>query len=169
MNAMLDAIDEITRRSGRKLAWLCIAMALLTCTIVILRDGFNWGNIALQEAVMYMHGCVFMLGAAYTLQQDGHIRVDIFYRHFNPRTKAWVNATGTIMFLIPLCCLMIGTSWHYVLESWTIYEDSPEPGGIPAVFLLKTLIPLLAATLLIQGITQGLRAVQELTRDPSNA
>lgn len=150
-------IDRFTETCGRLLAWLLLAMALLTTAVVLLRYGFNTGSIMAQEAIIYLHGCVFMLGAAYTLKHDGHVRVDIFYRRFSPRGQAWINALGGIVFLIPLCGFIFVSSWDYVQASWIIRESSAEAGGIPAVFLLKTLLPLLALNLFLQAVAETLR------------
>ncbi len=150
-------IDRFTDVCGRLLAWLLLAMALLTTAVVVLRYGFNTGSIMAQEAIIYLHGCVFMLGAAYTLQQDGHVRVDIFYRKFSRRGQAWINAVGGIVFLMPLCGFILVSSWDYVAASWIIRESSAEAGGVPAVFLLKTLLPLLALNLFLQALAETLR------------
>jgi len=158
MRALVQHIDAFTNRSGRLLAWLALFMALVTASVVILRYGFNIGSIAAQEAVTYMHGCLFMLGAAFALKSGAHVRVDIFYRKFTPRGQAWVNSIGGIIFLLPLCLFICGISINYVAESWIIRESSPEPGGIPAVFLLKTLLPLMALNLLLQGLAEILRS-----------
>ncbi len=157
LQTLVSVIDSFTERSGRLLGWLALGMALLTAVIVLLRYGFDLGSIATQEAVVYLHGCLFMLGAAYTLKHDAHVRVDIFYRRFTPRTRAWINALGGILFLLPLCVFIFGISWHYVAESWSIRESSPEPGGLPAVFLLKTLLPAMAINLFLQGLAETLR------------
>ena len=157
MHALLRALDAFTEVSGRWLAWLALGMAAVTAFVVLLRYGFNIGSIASQEAVTYMHGSLFMLGAAYTLKHNGHVRVDIFYRSFKPRTQAWINSLGDIVFLLPVCLFILGASWSYVSESWAIREVSPEPGGIPAVFLLKTLLLLLPINLLLQGVAEILR------------
>ncbi len=157
VGTLIQLIDAFTARLGHGLAWLALAMALITTLIVVLRYGFNIGSIAAQEAVIYMHGCLFMLGASYALQQDSHVRVDIFYRNFNPRTRAWVNSLGAIVFLLPLCIFILVGSWNYVLESWVILERSPEPGGLPAVFMLKSLLPLMALNLLLQALAELLR------------
>jgi len=166
LQATVHAIDRFTELSGRAIAWVGILMALLTALVVILRYGFNIGSIASQEAVTYLHGILFTLGAAYTLLHGGHVRVDIFYRRFSPRTQAWVNSLGGIIFLLPLCAFIFAISWDYVAQSWRIQETSPEPGGIPAVFLLKTLLPLMAANLFLQGLAETLRSAQLLLRGP---
>ncbi len=150
-------IDRFTETCGRLLAWLLLAMAMLTAAVVLLRYGFNAGSIMAQEAITYLHGCVFMLGAAYTLKHDGHVRVDIFYRRFSPRGQAWINAVGGILFLMPMCGFIFVSSWDYVEASWVIRETSAEAGGIPAVFLLKTLLPLLAINLFLQALAETLR------------
>ena len=158
LRSLVHSIDAFTERTGKLLAWFALAMALLTAVVVILRYGFNIGSIATQEAIIYLHGSLFMLGAAYTLKHGGHVRVDIFYQHFGPRGQAWVNSLGGIIFLLPLCVFIFGMSWNYVAESWAIREISAEPGGIPAVFLLKTLLPLMAVNLFCQGLAEVLRS-----------
>jgi TRAP-type mannitol/chloroaromatic compound transport system permease small subunit len=165
LHACVHYIDAVTDRCGRLLAWLVLAMALLTALIVVLRYGFNIGSILAQETVIYLHGSLFLLGAAYALKTGAHVRVDIFYRNFSARTQAWVNSLGGIVFLLPLCAFIIASSADYVTESWAMREVSPEPGGIPAVFLLKSLIPLAAINLAMQGVAEVLRAAQVLVED----
>ncbi len=165
LRQLIKLIDSFTERSGRLLAWLGLAMALVTAVIATMRYGFGINSIAAQEAVVYMHGGLFMLGCAYALKQGAHVRVDIFYRNFSPRAKAWVNALGGIVFLLPLWLFIFSVSWNFVSESWAIREVSSEPGGIPAVFLLKTLIPLMALNLLLQGTAETLRATLVLVEE----
>ena len=165
LHTLVRYIDAFTDHCGRLLAWLGVAMALLTAVIVVLRYGFDIGSILAQESVTYMHGALFLLGAAYALKTGAHVRVDIFYRDFSARTRAWVNSVGGIVFLLPLCAFIIASSLDYVAESWSMRETSPEPGGIPAVYLLKTLIPLAAATLALQGIAEILRGALLLAGD----
>lgn len=158
VRAVVHSIDTFTDYCGKALAWLVLAMALITAAIVVLRYGFNTGSIMAQEAVTYLHGSLFMLGAAYALKVDAHVRVDIFYRNFSKRNQAWVNSLGGIIFLLPLCVFIGFISWNYVVESWLIRETSAEPGGIPAVFLLKSLLPLMALNLCLQGLAEVLRS-----------
>ena len=162
LRALVHNIDIFTEHSGRLLAWLIVAMALLTTVIVVMRYGFNVGSIMAQEAVIYMHGCLFMLGTAYALKSGAHVRVDIFYHNFSPRAQAWVNSLGGIVFLMPLCAFIGFSSWNYVSESWSIRESSSQPGGIPAVFLLKSIIPLMAFNLFLQGLAETLRSAMLL-------
>lgn len=154
---LLRVIDRFSDISGQLLAVLSIVMMLLLCIVVALRYGFGIGAIVLQESVTYLHASIFMLGAAYTLKQDGHVRVDVFYRNFSPRTKAWINSLGAILFLLPVCGYIFLISWDFVLQSWQIGEVSTEPGGIPAIFLLKSLIPLMAIILGLQALAETFR------------
>jgi len=165
LHACVHTIDAFTDRCGRFLAWLTLGMAVITALIVVLRYGFNIGSIMAQESVIYMHGALFLLGAAYALKTGAHVRVDIFYRNFDPRTKAWVNSVGGIVFLLPLCVFILVSSWDYVSESWGMRERSPEPGGIPAVYLLKSLLPLAAINLALQGVAEILRSALLLAQD----
>jgi TRAP-type mannitol/chloroaromatic compound transport system permease small subunit len=157
------AIDSFTETSGRVLLWFSLLMMITVCVVVTLRYVFGIGAIPLQEFSTYLHSSVFMLGAAYTLKHDGHVRVDILYRNFSARKKAWVNSLGTLIFLLPICAYIFIISWGFVSQSWQIMETSAEPGGIPAVFLLKTLIPLMAFNLALQGIAEILRNALFLT------
>jgi len=141
------------------MAWLTFLMALVTVLIVVLRYAFSEGAIMLQESVIYMHSLVFMLAIPYALRHDRHVRVDLVYARLAPRTRTWVDLVGHLIFLLPVCGLILYTSVSYVGSSWRVLEGSPEVGGIPAIFLLKTLIPIMAATLLTQGLAEIARAV----------
>ena len=118
--------------------------------------------------MQYLHAAIFMLGAAVALQADQHVRVDIFYRRFSARQQAWVNGLGHVVFTLPLCGLIGWGSWDYVIASWTAKEASPEPGGLPFVYLLKTLIPVMAGVLALQALAQIARALTTL-RQRDNA
>ena len=130
--------------------------------VVVLRYAVGVGSIALQEAVAYMHGALFTLGAGYTLKHDAHVRVDVFYRGWSPRGKAWVDLGGTIVLLVPFCLFLIWTSYDYVAQSAIHLEGSAEAGGLPGVFLLKALIPIMAALVLLAGIARAGRALAVL-------
>ncbi|MEZ5503019.1 MAG: TRAP transporter small permease subunit [Halioglobus sp.] len=167
LHAFVHYIDAFSDRCGRVLAWLVLGMALLTTLVVVLRYGFDIGSIATQESVIYMHGSVFLLGAAYALKTGAHVRVDIFYHNFSARTRAWVDSLGGIIFLLPLCVFILVGSWDYVCDSWAMRETSAEPGGIPAVFLLKSLIPLMAINLALQALAEIVRNALVLVEDPA--
>ncbi|MFK7975256.1 MAG: TRAP transporter small permease subunit [Halioglobus sp.] len=168
INRLINLIDGFTHASGRALAWFTLLMALITATVVVLRYGFSIGSIFAQETVVYLHGSLFLLGAAYALKTGAHVRVDIFYRDFSPRKKAWVDSLGGIIFLLPLCAFIVGSSWDYVSESWRMREISAEPGGIPAVFILKSLIPLGAINLALQAVAEVLRNALVLVGGDTN-
>ena len=167
-NSLVNGLDRVSRATGKLAAYLCLLMAVVTGLVVILRYGFNLGSGALQESISYLHAAVFMLGAAVTLQRGAHVRVDIFYRSCSRRHRAWIDSVGAIVFLMPLCVFITWVSWDYVAESWVIRESSADPGGLPAVFLLKSLIPIMAVTLLLQGFAEVLRNVAILMEnDPA--
>ena len=142
----------------RPLRWLALIMVLLTFAIVILRYALNSGGILLQESVMYLHGTLFMLAIALGVGDNTHVRVDILYSRRSPEQQAWIDLVGHILFLLPVAGFMIWVSLPYVSNSWQILEGSSEVGGIPGVFLLKTLIPLTGALLFCQGIA-GVAAI----------
>jgi len=157
LSRIVEAIDAFTLRTGRLLAWCSLVMALLTAAVVVMRYGFATGSIAMQEAVTYFHGTLFMLGAAYALKRGAHVRVDIFYRDFSPRQRAWVDALGGIVFLLPLCGVIFFGSLGYVADAWSTRESSADAGGIPFLYLLKTLLPLMAANLALAAVADILR------------
>ena len=153
------AIDSFTLRMGRAIAWLLVLLVFTQGLVVLLRYGFGWGSIALQESVTYLHAVCFMLGAAFTLHVDRHVRVDVLYRSMSAKQQAIINAVGSILFLLPVCVFMLWTSYDYVIQAWVIKERSADSGGLPIVYLLKTLIPLLAVSLLIQACAEIGRSI----------
>ncbi len=138
-------------------------MVLLTFLIVVLRYGFNLGWIAMQESVMYLHSMVFLLGAAHTLRVNEHVRVDIFYRQFSPKNRAKVDIFGSLILLMPVNIFIFMVSFEYVMRAWRVMEASQEAGGLPAVFLLKSLILIFSFTMLLQGIAEVIRNVAKLS------
>ena len=148
------AIEKLNRSIGRITAWLTLAMVLVTFCVVVLRYLFDTGWIWLQESVTWMHAAVFMLAAAYTLADDQHVRVDIFYRDMSEPGRALVNALGPALFLLPLTVFLIWSSWDYASLSWEIRETSREAGGMvfPFPSIMKSFIPATAFLLLLQGI-----------------
>ncbi|SCZ64553.1 TRAP transporter small permease subunit [Thiohalomonas denitrificans] len=159
----LDAVNEAT---GRAVAWLTLGMVMVTFTVVVLRYAFNIGWIAMQESITYMHAAVFMLGAAYTLKHDGHVRVDIVYRRLSDRGRAWVDLLGTLLLLLPVSGFIVWVSWDYVVSSWALREGSGETGGLPWVYLLKSAIPAMAILMMLQGVALALRSLLVVTGHP---
>ena len=159
-----DLIDRFSIATGHAVAWLTLIMVLVTFAIVVMRYLFDSGLIWLQESLTWMHAAVFMLGAAYTLQQDEHVRVDVFYREMSPRRKASVNLIGTVIFLLPLCGFLAAESLSYVSAAWQIRETSINAGGLPypAVPLLKSALIAMPLLVSLQGVAIILRAVRTL-------
>ncbi|MCV6614029.1 MAG: TRAP transporter small permease subunit [Cellvibrionaceae bacterium] len=159
---LADLMDAFSEALGKLVSWLTIFMVVATCIVVVLRYLLNIGATALQDSVTYMHATVFLLGAAYTLNKGGQVRVDVFYRNFNLRQKAWIDAIGSVLFLLPLCGLIFFTSLDYVANSWAVKETARDTNGLPYVYLLKTLLPLAAFTLALQAIGETCHALATL-------
>ncbi|WVM91785.1 TRAP transporter small permease subunit [Halopseudomonas pachastrellae] len=146
-------IDRGTSLLGRAVAWLTLLMVLLTCAVVLLRYGFSIGATATQEVILYAHSLVFLGAAAWALQRDAHVRVDIFYRRMGNRG-----------ILLPMCLFLLAWNcWDYVAMSWQRQERSADAGGLPWVYLHKSFILLLVASLLLQGIAQLLKTLAVLS------
>lgn len=158
-----NKLDQIINFIGRGISWLVLAMVLITFSVVLLRYAFDWGWIALQESISYLHSAVFLLGAAYTLQQNGHVRVDIFYNRLSEKGKAWVDLLGHLFILMPVMVFIIWVSWPYVSESWRVHEGSREAGGLAGVYLLKSLMLVMAGLLILQAIGLLVQAVLKIT------
>ena len=156
-------IDRATAAIGRAASWCCLYVVLAEFAVVVLRYALGIGSIRLQESVLYAHAALFMLAAAWTLQVDGHVRVDIFYAQASVRTRAIVDLAGAAMFLFPVAIAIAMLSGPYVARSWAILEGSREASGLPFVYLLKALIPLFALLIGLQGIAQAIRAALALT------
>jgi TRAP-type mannitol/chloroaromatic compound transport system permease small subunit len=157
LHRVIGVCDALNERVGRLTAWGTLAMVAVTFTVVVLRYLFNLGWIAMQESVTYLHAMIFMLGAAYTLKHDSHVRVDIFYQKASARGRAWVDLLGTLLLLLPFCLFLLWVSWDYVAASWGLHEGSRDSGGLPWLYLLKSLILVSALLLLLQGVAMVLR------------
>jgi TRAP-type mannitol/chloroaromatic compound transport system permease small subunit len=160
--AVADLIDRFNATIGRAVAWAVLFVVLVQFAVVVLRYAFGIGSIWLSESILYGNAVMFMLAAAWTLQQGGHVRVDVFYAEASPRRKALIDLVGALLLLLPFMLALIWLSLPYVARSWAILERSRETSGLPAVFLLKTLIPLFAVLLALQGVSQAIRAAELL-------
>jgi TRAP-type mannitol/chloroaromatic compound transport system permease small subunit len=165
LNRAATAIEQLVDFSGRAVSWLTLLMVIITFSVVVLRYVFDIGWIALQESITYLHAMVFLVGAAYTMQHEAHVRVDIFYSHFNQQTRAWIDLCGALFLLLPFMFFLCWVSWEYVADSWDVMEGSREAGGLPGVYLLKSLILIMAGLLTLQAIHQIIRALQKITGD----
>lgn len=159
-------IDRVNEWVGRAVSWLTLAMVLIACFVVLMRYGFNWGLIWIQETYVWLHGIVFMLGAGYTLLHNGHVRVDIFYRTGSARFRAWVDLLGSLLLLLPIVGVVLWVSWPYVLESWALREQSREAGGLPGLFLLKSVLLGFGVLIGAQGLSLAARSLLVLGGHP---
>jgi TRAP-type mannitol/chloroaromatic compound transport system permease small subunit len=153
-----DQIDRITATIGRIAIWCSLYVVAAEFAVVVLRYVLGFGSIRLQESVLYAHAGLFMLAAAWTLQTNGHVRVDIFYARGTPRGRAVIDLLGAMVFLLPFAAVLFALTLPYVERSWLIFEGSPQPSGLPFVYLLKTVILLFAALIGLQGVAQAMRA-----------
>jgi TRAP-type mannitol/chloroaromatic compound transport system permease small subunit len=154
-----NLIDRFSDASGKLVAWLTLFMVITTFVIVVMRYVFDAGLIWLQESVIWMHATVFMVGAAYTLRHEEHVRVDVFYRNMSERRRAWVDAIGVLLFLLPLCGFLAVKSFDFALTSWSMHEASRESGGLP-----YPVLPLVKSVLIIMPAAVGLQGLVLLQR-----
>ena len=164
LNSFADRVDRLTAAVGRIAAWLVLAVVLLQFALVVARYLFGLGSVWLTETVIYAHAGVFMLAAAWTLRLGGHVRVDVFYADASARTKALIDLAGAALLLLPFALVLLVLSVPYAARSWAILEHSQEASGLPLVFVLKTLIPLFALLMALQGVSQAIRAFAALSR-----
>ena len=157
--SIANSLDRVARGiscfsewCGRAVAWLALAMALITTTVVVMRHLLNINSLALQDSVTYLHGAVFLLGAAFTLKRGGHVRVDIFYRRMTVRQQALVDALGGLLLLLPVCAAIFWLCLDYVQFSWQIREGANDYGKLPLVYLLKSLLLAMPVALALQGV-----------------
>ena len=164
MTALANRIDRLNAVIGRAAAWLAIVVVLLQFVLVVARYLFGLGSVWLSETVIYAHAALFMLAAAWTLHTGGHVRVDIFYADASARTKALIELVGALLLLLPFMLVLIWLSMPYAARSWAILEHSQEASGLPIVFVLKTLIPIFAVLMALQGVAQAIHAAAHLSR-----
>tara|TARA_A100001011_G_C14145473_1_gene771661 strand:+ start:195 stop:698 length:504 start_codon:yes stop_codon:yes gene_type:complete len=162
LNKVSSFIDNINIKIGKLFSWLLLLMVLLTCLIVILRYLFNIGFIWMQELVRFFYAAVFLLCAAYTLAEDAHVRVDIFYSKLSIKNKYIINLLGSLIFLMPVCFITFYYSFSYVINSWTQLEGSLEERGLHAVFIMKTFIWIFSFMLFAQGISTIVASIKKI-------
>ena len=161
---MSKFLDAVSIKVGHGVSWLTLLMVLVTFVIVVMRYVFDTGMIWLQESLTWMHAAVFMLGAAYTLQREQHVRVDIFYREMSEKRRAWVNLLGVLTFIFPMCIFFVYESVDYVAASWAVREVSRNSGGLPYPFvpLLKTILIIMPVAVALQGLSLLLRSIRAI-------
>jgi len=162
-------IDAFSDWVGRTVAWLALLMTLIGAFNAVARYvsrdlGVSLSSNALIELQWYLFSALFLLGGAYALRHGAHVRVDVLYSRLSPRGRAWINLVGAVIFLVPFCLLMIWVSWPAVVNSWSIWEQSPDPGGLPR-YPIKTLVPLAFLLLLAQAVAEIVKNAARLTGD----
>ena len=159
LSAFIDALNQWV---GRGVAWVTLGLVLVVFVDVVMRYLFKTSFVFTQELEWHLFGFIFLIGAGYTLLHDGHVRVDIIYQRVGFKARAWINLCGVILFLIPGCIMVINTSWAFMMNSFLILEGSPDPGGIPFRFVLKSCLPVGFTLLLLQGISLGIHSLMQI-------
>lgn len=156
---LADVLDWINEQIGRRVTLLATVLVLVQFVVVVLRYAYGSSFVWMQESVIYIHATLFMLAISYTFLYDGHVRVDVLYSRWSPRTQAAVDLAGVLLAVLPFCALVIWACWPYVAVSWRMREGPMFVGGIPYLYMLKSLIPAMAVLLAVQGVSVALRAV----------
>ena len=156
LNQLSVRLEQVSERTGMLVSWLVLAMVLLVSYDVAMRYFFQSGSVALQEMEWHLFSLIFLIGAAYTLKHDDHVRLDLFYKSkfMDDRRRAWIDLFGSSFLLIPFCILIISSAWPFVYQSYIHLEGSPDPGGLPYRWILKASIPLGFTFLLLQGVSE---------------
>ena len=155
---MIKGIDKLNDFVGKSVSWMSLALVLLVCFDVLRRFLFERTDAWIMELEWHMFAMLFLLGAGYTLKEQKHVRVDLFYSNFEPAQKALVNMVGGIILLLPLCILLIYLSFFYAYDSFLIGEGSADPGGLSHRFIIKMIIPLGIFFLLLQALAETARS-----------
>lgn len=159
--AFAGAVDRVNRAVGRAVSWLVLAMVLVGSYNALVRwlgryVGLKLASNAYIELQWYLFSVVFLLGAAYALREDAHVRVDVFYGRLGERARAWIDLAGALLLVVPFAVAAIALAWPSVRNSWAVLETSPDPGGLPR-YPLKSVIPLSFALLALQGLALAIR------------
>ncbi len=155
---IIKGIDAFTVWTGERIKWLTSLLVLLILGDVLLRYLLDTSKAWITDLEWHVFALIFLLGAAYALKEDQHVRVDVLYSKWSEKKKAWVNLFGTVLFLLPWCLIVIYTSFEYTGHAYSIGEKSAEPGGLHARFLIKGAITLGFVMLLLQGIATAMKA-----------
>ena len=162
MNQITRSLDFFSEMTGRFCSWFVALMALITCVVVVMRYGLDLGSVLLQDVVLYLHGALFLLGSSFALKRNAHVRVDIFYREFSEKKKAFIDLVGHCLFLQPVCWVIFLFSWGFVELSWRIMEVSAEPDGLPFVYLQKSLLIALCLFMALQSFSEILKSILKI-------
>lgn len=163
MQKIIEFLEGLSKKIGGLISWIAVLLALVIGVDVVIRYIFQFSYVWITEIEIYLFGMLFLLASGYTFAYGKHVRVDVFYAKFSPKIKAWIDLIGGICFLIPWCYVVIVSSWYYAQASFLMDEGSPQPGGLPAIYILKFCLSLGFSLLLLQGITEILKSIQTLT------
>lgn len=152
-------IDRLNTWVGRGVSWVTLLLVLVVFVDVVMRYAFNISYVFTQELEWHLFALIFLMGAGYTLLKDGHVRVDIIYQRLSQKQQAWANLIGVLFFLVPGCYLVIATSLPWVVTSCTTGECSPDPGGVPYRYIVKSFVPAGFFLLLLQGLSLGIKSL----------
>lgn len=162
LQPIINVLNTINESVGKLTAWLTSLLVVFMCIDVVRRYLFNKTAVWITEMEWHIFALIFLLAAGFTLKHDKHVRVDLFYAKFSPKQKAWVNFIGTLVFLIPWCLIIIVASYQYAYNAYAINEASPDPGGLPARYIIKFAITLGFSLLLLQAIVLLLESLQTI-------
>lgn len=163
LRKMSAAIDGLNDAIGITIRWLTLIMVLIGAVGAVLRYysrglGLSMNLTPLVEGQWYAFSVIFLMGAAYGVNKDVHVRVDVMFSRFSDRTRAMIDLVGTVLFLVPFCVLMLYVSWPPVVNSWTVREMSPDPGGLPR-YPIKALIIVSFVLLVLQAVSHIIKQV----------
>jgi TRAP-type mannitol/chloroaromatic compound transport system permease small subunit len=159
---LAQVLEAPVRWVGAVLGVLVLGVVLAEFAVVLLRYGWQWSQPWLRESVLALNAAVFLLGMAWALQRDEHVRVDVLSRHWSARKRAWVELAGMLLVVLPFAIFVFVVSDHYVAQSWRIGESSNESGGLPALWVQKALIPAMAVLLALQALARAARQAARL-------
>jgi len=156
------SINHFTEYTGKLCSWLVLLLVLLTCYDVMMRYLFQQGSVGLQELEWHLFALIFLLGSAYTLKHDAHVRVDILYRsqRLSDKHRAWIDVLGIILFLMPFCLLILISSWPFAYTAYLYQHGSPDPAALPSRFILKAALLLGFLLIMIQAVAELIRNIR---------
>lgn len=163
MDSIIKGIEQLVKKLGHLASFLCLFLVILICADVLMRYLFDFTLIWVIELEIYFFAILFLMGSAYALQKDRHVRVDVFYQKKSAKAKAWIDLLGALFFLLPWCVIIIWVSYNYAWFSWQMNEKSPQPGGLPALYVLKGFITLAFFLLLLQAVANVLKSIKTIS------
>jgi len=164
----IAGVDWLTERLGAVVSWLTALLVLLIGYDVIMRYLFNSSSAGIYELEWHLFSMIFLLGAGYALKHDRHVRVDVFYHRMSKKQQAWINLIGTLFLLVPLSVIIIKSGFDFAANSFRLQETSPDPGGLPARFLIKSVIPAGFVFVFLQALAWIMKSIVTLTDRSSN-